>query len=175
MRSSHNSTLFISTTPILILVIATFTVLPAVSSSETMSQPNITTRQHTSVLSNKERATSKSENTSTRKANRLGTAIQAEKTDKSIRLKSTDAGPIPLYPSYSGCINCGVMELPHQFDYGYNMPAIMGGIIGGTIARKIGTHFEPNHRLNIPHRNIDNPLHNNQQPVIIDKQLIPYP
>lgn len=81
----------------------------------------------------------------TRKVIRLGTAIPPSNTDNSIRINSEDAGPILPYHAYSGCINCGVREI-YPLNYGHTLQAITGGIIGGTIANKVGKHFDTSPR-----------------------------
>ena len=142
--------------------------LGLLSPSEIMAQSQLSTQAHSTT------ASSKKQSATTRKVHRLGTAIPPSNTDRSINIRSTDAGPILPYHSYSGCINCGVVEHMPQFNYGHNMQAITGGIIGGTIANKI-------HRRSVPsastgqlgaskqlHLDTSNTF-NMQQPIIMKK------
>ncbi len=151
-----------------ILTLATWVISLGLSASEIMAQSQQSTQTHSTTVSNKK------QNSTIRKIHRLGTAIPPSNTDRSINIRSTDAGPILPYHSYSGCINCGVVEHMPQFNYGHNMQAITGGIIGGTIANKI-------HRRSVPtvptgqlgaskqmHTNTSNTF-SMQQPIIMKK------
>ncbi len=154
-----------------ILALATCVMSLGLSSSEIMAQSQLSTQAHSTT------ASSKKQSSTTRKVHRLGTAIPPSNTDRSINISSTDAGPILPYHSYSGCINCGVVEHMPHFNYGHNMHAITSGIIGGTIANKIHRRSVPTGQLGASkqlHPDASNTF-NMQQPIIMKKQFLPLP
>ncbi len=78
-----------------------------------------------------------------RTINRIGTAIGVR---NSISIKSTDAGIIhrQRLPA-SGCVNCGVVDFVNVIRQGNGLNAIAGGVIAGTVARKIGGYGSHEH------------------------------
>ncbi|SFP67423.1 hypothetical protein SAMN05216419_101243 [Nitrosomonas cryotolerans] len=80
---------------------------------------------------------------SVRAIHRIGTAFKAR---SSISIKSTDAGIIPRHYPTSGCTtHCGSIDFITQ---GTGLNAIAAGVIGGTIARKIGRPDSHPHTTN---------------------------
>ena len=74
-------------------------------------------------------------NRAPRTIHRTGTAISGARN--SISIKSTDAGIIHRQPPASGCINCGIVDFVNKMGQVGGLNAIAGGVIAGTVARKL--------------------------------------
>ena len=110
----------------------------AQSSAELISHKPITlSEQEKTVIPKPESKTNLNMPSRTIKIDRVGTAFKGR---NSISIKSTDAGIVPRYQPIAGCDNCGIVDFVNVIGQGGIIGTITGGIIGGTIARKIGKY-----------------------------------
>ncbi len=155
-----------------------FIVAVSFSTQAVIAQPgelNESTQQQTAFQPIIPKPGIKPENRPTRTMQRTGTAIVGARN--SISIKSTDAGiihhppgisaiPNTAYepsrhygPAASNCMNCGIIDFISRIGQEATQNAIAGGIIAGTVLRKIGGHDAYQHPH---HAHGEHPAHSGQ-------------